>query len=69
MSIFLLASSGSYNLKNDNIHRFFAVLVANFEFADFASKQKMHRLDSFHGNGPYCKILTKKESIRLQGFT
>ena len=27
-------------MKNDNIHIFFAVLVANFEFAGFAPKQK-----------------------------
>ena len=40
ISIFL-ASSGSFNVKNYNIHTFFfAVLVANFEFADFAPKQK-----------------------------
>ena len=42
-SIFL-ASSGSFTVKNDNIHRFFffffALLVANFEFAGFAPKQK-----------------------------
>ena len=38
----LLASSGSFNVKIDNIHTFFffAVLVANFEFAGFAPKQK-----------------------------
>ena len=40
ISIFL-ASSGSFNVKNDNIHTFFfAVLVANFEFTRFASQQK-----------------------------
>ena len=42
ISIFL-SSSGSFTLKNDNIHSFFfvfAVLVANFEFACFAPKQK-----------------------------
>ena len=40
-SIFL-ASSGSFTVENDNIHGFFfsAVLVANFEFAGFAPKQK-----------------------------
>ena len=39
-SIFL-ASSGSFTVKNDNIHSFFfAVLVANYEFAGFAPKQK-----------------------------
>ena len=38
-SIFL-ASAGSFNVKDDNFHTFFAVLVANFEFADFAPKQK-----------------------------
>ena len=27
-------------MKNNNIHIFFAVLVANFEFAGFAPKQK-----------------------------
>jgi len=41
ISIFL-ASSGSFTVKNYNIHIFFffAVLVANFEFAAFAPKQK-----------------------------
>ena len=41
-SIFL-AFSGSFAVKNDNIHIFFcffAVLVANFKFAGFAPKQK-----------------------------
>ena len=41
LSFNLLASSGSFTVKNDNIHSFFfAVLVANFEFAGFAPKQK-----------------------------
>ena len=67
-SIFL-TSSGSFPVKNDNIHSFFsAVLGANFEFAGFPPKTKIHGLDRFHGNGPYCKILTKKEPIRAQGF-
>ena len=40
ISIFL-ASAGSFNVKNDNFHSFFfAVLVANVEFASFAPKQK-----------------------------
>ena len=40
ISIFF-ASSGSFTVKNDNIHSFFfAVLIANFEFAGFAPKQK-----------------------------
>ena len=40
MSIFL-ASAGSFNVKNDNFRTFFfAVLVANVEFASFAPKQK-----------------------------
>ena len=41
-SIFL-AFSGSFAVKNDNIHSlffFFAVLVANFKFAGFTPKQK-----------------------------
>ena len=67
-SIFI-ASSDSFNVKNDNIYTpFFTVLVANFEFAGFAPKQKIHGLDRFHGNGPYCKILTEKEPIRAEGF-
>ena len=34
-------SSGSFTVKNDNIHSFFfALLVANFEFAGFAPKRK-----------------------------
>ena len=28
----------------------------------------MHGLDRFHGNGPYCKILTEKEPMRAQGL-
>ena len=47
---------------------FFAVLVANYEFAGFAPKTKIHGLDRFHGNGPYCKIPTEKEPIRALGF-
>ena len=40
ISIFL-ASSGSFTMKNGNIQFFFfADLVANFEFAGFAPKQK-----------------------------
>ena len=68
ISIFL-ASAGSFNVKNDNFHPFFfAVLVANVEFASFAPKQKYTDLDRLHGNGLYCKILTEKEPIRAQGF-
>ena len=37
----------------------FAVLVANLR-----SKTKIHGLDRFHGNGPYCQSLTEKEPIR-----
>ena len=40
MSIFL-TSAGSFNVKNDKFHTFFfAVLVANVEFAGFTPKQK-----------------------------
>ena len=31
-------------------------------------QNKRHGLDRFHGNGPYCKILTEKEPIRAEGF-
>ena len=39
LAIFL-AFSGSLAMKNNYIHIFFAVLVANFEFSGFAPKQK-----------------------------
>ena len=50
----------------------FTVLAANFEFAA-CHKQKYTAYDRFHGpnslNGPYGKIPTKKEPIRMLGFT
>ena len=64
ISIFL-TFSGSFAVKNDNIHFFFAVLVAMFEFAGFAPKQKY---TAWHGNGPYYKIPTEKEPNRAHGF-
>ena len=49
-----LASSDSFHVKNDIIHTFFfAVLVANFDFAGLTPKQRYRGLDRFHGNGPY----------------
>ena len=44
----------------------FVVLVANFEFAVCRKQKKYtaYMYDRFHGNGPYGKILTKKEPIR-----
>ena len=39
--LMFLASASSFNVKNDNFHTFFfVVLVANFEFGGFAPKQK-----------------------------
>ena len=59
ISIFL-ASSDSFNVKNDLIHTFFfAVLVANFEYADWTVSVETVRT---------AKILTEKEPIRAQGF-
>ena len=41
------------------------MLVLNFP----AFKNKKYTAyDRFHGNGPYGKILTKKEPIRMLGF-
>ena len=41
LSFNLFSFSGSFIVKNENIHSFFfAVLVANYEFAGFAPKQK-----------------------------
>ena len=62
LSIFS-AFPGSFAPKNDNIHFFFAILVAILEFAGFPSKQ-----ECFHGNGPYCYIPTEKEQIRAHRF-
>lgn len=46
----------------------FRVLAANFEFGA-CSKQKHTAHDHFHGNCSYGKISTKKEQIRMLGFT
>ena len=40
--------------------------VANFEFAGFRKETKTRLM---HGNGPYGKIPTNKESVRTLGFT
>ena len=48
-------------------HFLFAVLVANLNLP-LSLQNKIHGLDRFHGNGPYCKILTEKEPIRAPGF-
>ena len=66
-SIFL-ASAGSFNVKKDNFHPFFRCLGCKCWICRLCSKTKIHGLDRFHGNGPYCKILTEKEPIRAQGF-
>ena len=42
---------------------FVAVLVANFEFAGFAPKEKYTVWTV-----SYCKILNEKEPVRAQGF-
>ena len=41
-------------------------LVATSLIREVATK--IHGLDRFHGNGPYCNFLTEKEPIRAQGF-
>ena len=68
ISIFL-AFSGSFSVKNDNIHTFFRC---------FSCKQNLPALlqnkNTWIGPFPwkrsvYCKILTEKEPISAQGFT
>ena len=61
------ASSESFNVKNDIIHTF-RCFGCKFWICRPRSKTKIYGLDRFHGNGPYCKILTEKEPIRSQGF-
>ena len=66
-SIFL-ASAGSFNVKNDNFQFFFRCLRCKCWICRLCSKTKIHGLDRFHGNGPYCKSLTEKEPMRAQGL-
>ena len=47
---------------------FFRCFGCKFWICRLRSKAKIHGLHRFHGNGPYCKILTEKEPIRAQGF-
>ena len=58
-----LASSGSFNVKNDNIHRFFFSLFWLQMLNLLASLQNKNTRV-----GPYCKILTEKEPIRARGI-
>ena len=37
-------------------------------FSLFSLQRKIHRLDCFHGNGPYFKTLTEREPSRAQEF-
>ena len=64
----LLASSDSFNVKNDIIHTSFSLFWLQILNLPASLQNKNTRLDRFHGNGPYCKILTEKEPIRAQGF-
>ena len=47
---------------------FFRCFGCKFGIYQLCFKTKIHGLDHFHGNGPYCKIPTEKEPIRAQGF-
>ena len=47
---------------------FFRCLSCKCWICRFCSKTKIHGSDRFHGNGPYCKILTEKEPMRAQGL-
>ena len=46
----------------------FVGLVANLDFFTDFEKRKYTAYDRFHGNGPYGKIPTKKEPIRMLDF-
>ena len=59
----LLAFSSSFTVNNDNIHIFFLLFWLQILNLRLCSKTKIPGLDHFHRNGPYCKILTKKEPI------
>ena len=50
------ASSGSFNVKNDNIHTFFRCFGCKFWICRLRSKTKIQRFD-----GLYCKIMTEKD--------
>ena len=47
---------------------FFRCLSCKCWICRLCSKPKIRGLDRFHGNGPYCKILTEKEPMRAQGL-
>ena len=47
---------------------FFRCFGFKFWICRLRFKTKIHGLDRFHWNGPYCKILTEKEPMRAQGF-
>ena len=66
ISIFL-AFSGSFAEKNDNIH-FFSMVWSKFLNLPALLQRKIHGLDYFHGNGPYCKIPTEEELTRAHRF-
>ena len=55
----LLTFSGSFAVKNDNIRIFFAVVVANFEFAG-CSKIKIR--------DPYCKTRPRMNQSQSSDF-
>ena len=47
---------------------FFRCLSCKYWICRPCCKTKIYGLDRFHGNGPYCKILTEKEPMRAQGL-
>ena len=70
ISIFL-AFSGSFTVKSVNIHSFFvfAFLVANFEFANFAQKQKYTgRTVSTENNNQTCHNVFVENIIKCNLF-
>ena len=68
MSIFL-TSAGGLNVKNDNFHTFFSLFwLQILDLPALLQKKYIYGLDRFHGNGPYCKILTKKRTNQSTGI-
>ena len=70
ISIFL-ASSGSFNLKNDKFHSFFSLFWLQILNWPALLRNKNTQIGWFpwKQSVPYCEILTKKEPIRAQGFS
>ena len=62
-ALLLANSSSSSSIRRNRVFYMFSFICRH------SWNKKIHGLDRFSGNGPYGKIPTKKEPIRMLGFT